>query len=40
MSMEKFARVKFIGNPQAYLSGKNCDEWRSCQQCPKQSLSV
>ena len=38
--MEKFAKVKFIGNPQVYLSGKDCDEWRYCQQCSKVDFCV
>ena len=34
--MKKFAKVKFIGNQNEYISGKNCNDWRFCKQC--QSL--
>ena len=33
--MEKFARVKFVGRQEEYISGKYCDEWRYCVQCPQ-----
>ena len=30
---EKNAIVKFIGDPQDYISGKECDEWVYCRDC-------
>ena len=35
--MEKFAKVKFIGNQQEYISGQFCDEWQFCRDCSRHS---
>ena len=35
--MEKFAKVKFVGNQQEYIAGKACDEWQFCRDCLQHS---
>ena len=36
--MDKFALVRFIGNQQDYIFGKNCDDYKYCRDCEQRKI--